>query len=382
MNKRILSALLAVLLLLFTFVSCDFLNFDTNSTTPQVTPTIETTGTTIPDETVAPDETTEPAQTTPPVVTTEPSTTTTPSETTPPETTQKDELALPPVIDGSYFEAHFIDVGQADCMLVICDGQAMLIDAGNPEDDDVIIEYLKKYNVNHLSYVIATHPHADHYGAFTSVLRHVTIDTVYSPFNVTDISRFNEFINFIYYTKRNQVIVPEVGQQFYLGSARVTVIGPLRKDYTDINDTSIVLRVEYGNLAFLFTGDMEGIAELELVKSGVNLKADVIKVGHHGSYSSSYYQFLRAVQPTYGVITCGRDNEYGHPHASVLSRYRDAGVQLYRTDMQGHIVCRSDDGKTLTFTTQMNPDAVTNPTSVQSDTSYLPTYFYYSEKFN
>ena len=389
MNRRILSALLAVLLLLFTFVSCDFSNFDTNSTSlqtttaAQTTPAIETTGTTKSEETITPPETTEPIQTNPPVVTTEPTITTTkPAETTPPETTQKEELALPPVIDGSYFEAHFIDVGQADCMLLICDGQAMMIDAGNPDDDDIIIEYLKKYNVNHLSYVIATHPHADHYGAFTSVLRHVTIDTVYSPFNVTDIKKFNEFINFIYYTKRNQVLVPEVGEQFYLGSARVTVVGPLRKDYPDINSTSLVLRVEYGNLSFLFTGDMEGDAELELVKSGTNLKADVIKVGHHGSYSSSYYQFLRAVQPTYGVITCGRDNEYGHPHASVLSRYRDAGVQLYRTDMQGHIVCRSDDGKTLNFTTQMNPDANTNPTSAINDTSYLPTYLYYSEKFN
>ena len=390
MNKRILATLLAILLLLFTFVSCNSSQFDSDSSLQettrgiQTTAAIETTETTKPEETSNPNETTEPAQTTPPIVTTEPVITTKPAETTPPveTTTQKEELTVPPIIDGSYFEAHFIDVGQADCMLIICDGQAMLIDAGNPEDDDVIIEYLKEHNVKHLSYVVATHPHADHYGAFTSVLRHVTVDAVFSPFKVTDISKFNSFINFVYYSLRNEVRVPEVGQQFYLGSARVTVIGPLRKDYEDINNTSIVLRIEYGNLSFLFTGDMEGVAELELVKSGVNLKADVIKVGHHGSYSSSYYQFLRAVQPTYGVITCGRDNEYGHPHASVLSRYRDAGVQLYRTDLQGHIVCRSDDGVTLTFTTQMNPDANTNPTSTINDTSYLPTYLYYEEKFN
>lgn len=294
----------------------------------------------------------------------------------------REELPLPTLIDGSYFEAHFIDVGQADSILVVCDGQAMLIDAGNPDDDEIIIEYLAEHDIKHLSYVVATHPHSDHYGAFTSVLYHVTADTVYSPFKSTDITGFNKFINYVTYTMRNQVIVPEVGKQFYLGSARVTVLGPLRTDYENINNTSIVLRVEYGDLAFLFTGDMEGEAELELVESCVNLQADVIKVGHHGSYSSSWYQFLRAVQPTYGVITCGRDNEYGHPHESVLSRYRDADVKLYRTDLQGHIVCRSDDGKTLTFTTQMNPDANTNPTAARSDISYLPTYLYYEERLD
>ena len=298
------------------------------------------------------------------------------------EETGRDELPLPTLIDGSYFEAHFIDVGQADSILVVCDGQAMLIDAGNPDDDEIIIEYLAEHDIKHLSYVVATHPHSDHYGAFTSVLYHVTADTVYSPFKSTDITGFNKFINYVTYTMRNQIIVPEVGKQFYLGSARVTVLGPLRTDYENINNTSIVLRVEYGDLAFLFTGDMEGEAELELVESGVNLQADVIKVGHHGSYSSSWYQFLRAVQPTYGVITCGRDNEYGHPHESVLSRYRDADVKLYRTDLQRHIVCRSDDGQTLTFTTQMNPDANTNPTATRSDISYLPTYLYYEERFD
>ena len=333
MIKRILASLLAVILLLFSFTSCDVSQFLNDLL----------------------------------------------AESTSESTTEQQEELQPPA-PGSYFEAHFIDVGQADSALVICDGFTMLIDAGNPDDDDIIIDYLEQYNVTHLNYVIATHPHSDHYGAFTSVLRNVTIDTVYSPFKVTDVSGFNKFINYVHYTKRNQVIVPEIGEQFYLGAARVTVLGPLRTDYEDINNTSIVLRIEYGDLAFLFTGDMEGEAELELIKTGVNLKADVIKVGHHGSYSSSWYQFLRAVQPTYGVISCGRNNEYGHPHESVLSRYRDADVKLYRTDMQGHIVCRSDDGKTLTFTTQMNPDANTNPTAAKEDTSYLPTYLYYEEQ--
>lgn len=335
MSKRILVALLAVLLLLFTFSSCETPDFITNL---------------FPQETEA-------------------------TDTTP---QQLPMLQLPA---DSYFEAHFIDVGQADSALIICDGHAMLIDGGNKGADKIVSPYLAEHDVTHLDYVVATHPHADHYGGLTEIMKDVTVDNVLSPFKKTDIPAFNRFVNYVCYNMRNEITVPVVGQQFYLGSARVTVIGPLRLDYMDINDTSLVLRIEYGERSFLFTGDMEGIAELELVKTGVNLKSDVIKVGHHGSYSSSWYQFLRAVQPTYGVISCGRDNEYGHPHQDVLSRYRDAEVQLYRTDLQGHIVCRCTDGKTLTFTTQMNPEANTNPTTSQDDRSYLPTYLYYEEKF-
>ena len=370
MTKRILSALLAVLLLLFSLVSCDVPQFNFNTTqtetyqteAPQTTPTPETTQTT---EATTPDST--PSETTPPAQTTAP----------------KEELKVP-IVDGSYFEAHFIDVGQADSMLLICDGQAMLIDAGNPEDSQIILDYLAEHDVDHLSYVVATHPHSDHYGAFTKVLSRVSADVIYATFNEEKVwdDRYDQFLNFVKRSMRNEVRVPEVGKEFYLGSAKITVIGPLRKDYEDVNNTSIVLRVEYGNLAFIFAGDMEGVAELELIKAGTNLKADVLKIGHHGSGSSSYYQFLNAVKPTYGVITCGRDNEYGHPHSGPLSRLRDADVKLYRTDLQGHIVCRSDDGKTMTFETQMNPNVDTNPTAAYNDTSYLPTYYYYEEKFS
>ncbi|MBQ3013725.1 MAG: MBL fold metallo-hydrolase, partial [Clostridia bacterium] len=296
--------------------------------------------------------------------------------------TTRQQIPLPQVPENSYLEVHFLDVGQADSALIVCDGQTMLIDGGNRGAEDIVNPYLAERNIKHLNYVVATHPHADHYGGLTEILHEVTADTIFSPFKKTDIPAFNRFVNYVHYTMRNQITVPTVGQQFYLGSARVTVLGPLRLDYEDINDTSLVLKIEYGELAFLFTGDMEGAAEIELVNTGVDLSADVIKVGHHGSYSSSWYQFLRAVAPKYGVISCGRDNEYGHPHESVLSRYRDADVKLYRTDLQGHIVCRSEDGKTLTFTTQMNPDAITNPTAVKNDISYLPTYLYYEEKFD
>ncbi len=342
MNKRFWAAFLAVLLLLFTFSSCNLLQV----TDQPLQQTHETTN-----------------ETTPPITTPEP-----------PE--------LPQPGEDSYFEAHFIDVGQADSALIICDGKAMLIDGGNVADANLVRTYLQEQNVTHLEYAIGTHPHEDHIGGLTNVFRYIKPDKVYCSAKTYTTNAFRDFAYYVTNNLRQELIIPTLGESFLLGSARVTVVGPLRLDYENVNNISIVVRIEYGDLAFLFTGDMEGIAELELIKTGVNLKADVLKVGHHGSGSSSYYQFLRAVSPTCGVISCGRDNDYGHPHSGPLSRLRDAEVKLYRTDLQGHIVCRSTDGKTLTFTTQMNPDAITNPTAAQFDTSYLPTYLYYKEKFN
>ena len=143
--------------------------------------------------------------------------------------------------------------------------------------------------------------------------------------------------------------MPNVGDTFNIGSATVTVLGPT-KEYTDPNNNSIVLRVEYGDTTFLFTGDMEQTAEEDLLNSGADVKADVLKVGHHGSSTSTSYRFLREVEPTYAVISCGQYNSYGHPHEETLSKLRDADVTVYRTDLQGDITCRSD-GKTLTWET-------------------------------
>lgn len=330
MNKRILAVLLAVLLLLFSFSSCESFKDNTTTTSDSL----------------------------------------------------NGGTAEPPQQEGSYLEVHYIDVGQADCSLIICDGQALLIDAGNFDAEKIIVPYLIEQGVEHLNAVIVTHPHADHYGGMRKVLREIKTDSFYSPFRLHPSGSFNSVIEYVYYSIKIDINVPKQGDSFYLGSAKITFLGPVRTDYEDLNDTSLVFRVDYGEVSFLFTGDMETLAENELLDSGANVKADVLKVGHHGSYSSSSYRFLREVAPQYGIIQCGRDNEYGHPHSAPLSRFRDADVKLYRNDMQGHIVCTVTDGKTITFTTQMNPNAQTNPTISNNDFSYLPTYLYYDEQFD
>ncbi|MBQ7336756.1 MAG: MBL fold metallo-hydrolase [Clostridia bacterium] len=277
----------------------------------------------------------------------------------------------------SSFAVHFIDVGQADAALVICENKTMLIDGGNAEDSNLIYSYLEKHQITHLDYVVCTHAHEDHVGGLSGALTFATVGTVFAPVTTFSTKAFQNFVKKVA-DRGASITVPTAGQTFQLGSAAVTVLGPL-KDYEDTNDTSIVLRIVYGELSFLFTGDMESLAETDLVASGAILKSTVLKVGHHGSSSSTSYHFLREVDPTYAVISVGTDNSYGHPTETVLSRLRDADVQLYRTDLQGDIVCTSNDGKTLTFTTAKNSGVQTNPTENEkstSDTTAVTEYAY------
>lgn len=277
-------------------------------------------------------------------------------------TTQTDPPITSVVPQGSSIAVHFIDVGQADATLIICDGETMLIDGGNAADSNLIYTYLQKNSITHLDYVVASHAHEDHVGGLSGALSYATVGTVYSPVTSYTTKAFKNFVAKVE-AQGKTLTVPSVGDHFMLGSAEVTILGPV-KNYSNQNNTSIVLRIVYGELSFLFTGDMESDAETDLIESGACLQSTVLKVGHHGSYTSNSYRFLREVAPTYGVISVGKDNSYGHPHESALSRFRDADVQLYRTDMQGDILCVSTDGKTVTFTTARNSDAVTNPTEL------------------
>ena len=304
--------------------------------------------TTQPSTTQATELTTQPTTTEP---TTEPITEPTTSLTEP-TTEPVTEPSTTPSVEAapqSGLTVHFLDVQHADCIFLACDGQYAIVDAAFPETGDRIVSYLKDQGVTELDLVVGTHPHGDHIGGLPTVLDAFPTDTVWT----SQLPYTNDYVsNFTAAVQRNgaEFSQPRPGETFQLGSATIDVIGPLNLKYEDANDLSLVLRVTYGNTRFLLTGDMEEVAEKELVEAGVDLKADVLKVGHHGSSSSTSYRFLKAVAPTYGVISLAAFNEYGHPHRDPLSRLMDADVTIYRTDKMYDIVAFSD-GETITFTT-------------------------------
>ena len=205
----------------------------------------------------------------------------------------------------------FLDVGQADASLLLCDGEAMLIDGGNVDDASYVVASLAQYGVTSLDYVINTHCDEDHVGGLAGVLARFPAEHVWSSTTEYGTRAFSNFLKYAG-EQGKQVELPSAGDTFQLGGAEVTVLGPLR-DYENNNENSIVLRVDYGDTSFLFTGDMGVTAEDELVESGAKLDATVLKVGHHGSAGSTGYVFLREVMPEYGVISVGADNSYGHP---------------------------------------------------------------------
>lgn len=261
--------------------------------------------------------------------------------TLPPET----EAVTEPPLEG--LSVHFIDVGQADCALLECDGEFAIIDAGYPETGEKVVSYLAQQGVEELSLLVATHPHGDHIGGLPAVLDAYPVQTVWSstiPYS-NDYTR--DFQNAVA-LQRIPLTVPEIGDVFELGDATITMIGPVHMNYDDVNNISLVLMVEYGDVRFLFTGDMERDAETELLDSGADVKADVLKVGHHGSYTSTSYRFLYEVDPTYAVICVGGNNDYGHPHDEPMSRLRDAEVIIYRTDKMYNIVAVTD-GENIQF---------------------------------
>lgn len=251
-------------------------------------------------------------------------------------------------------DVHFIDVGQGDSILVVCNGEAMLIDGGDNSAEDIVPDYLRRQGITHLRYIVATHPHADHIGGLDAVARAVSVDTVYTSCMDYDSKSFRDFVT-TSTTNGAEIQFPDVDSTFDLGGATVSVLGPRTYNVPETwNNASIVLHLTYGQTSFLFTGDMEQAEETELLEAGCDVSCDVLKVGHHGSRTSSGYRLLYEAAPTAAVISCGMDNDYGHPHKEALSRLQDAGVShILRTDLMGSIVFHSD-GTSLTYTTEYN----------------------------
>ncbi len=245
----------------------------------------------------------------------------------------------------------FIDVGQGDCTFIKTKEADILIDAGESESAETVLEYLDLYNVDDLEYIIATHPHSDHVGALPEIMEEVKVENFVmgKPSSLTcDGEEYIKILRSIAKEKGAEITEVAFDSTFVLsvGKLNLNFLGPLVDD-DNLNNTSLIVRVTFGEASFLFTGDAEKLEEYTLVsrdfkQGGATLKSDVLKVPHHGSNTSSTPDFIEAVNPKYAVISCGADNVYGHPHNLTVQTLTNAGAQILRTDLSGSIVIASD----------------------------------------
>lgn len=242
---------------------------------------------------------------------------------------------------------HFIDVGQGDCSFIeLGNGQTMLIDAGNPEDGDDIVEYIKELQYGDIDYVVATHPHDDHIGGMADVLKTFSVEKMYMPNAVHTSYSFENLLNVIEEKDIDLNIAKSATSILSSGPIDIDILSPVQEEYSEMNNYSAVVRIIYGESSFLFTGDAEKIVESEILNSEIDV--DVLKVGHHGSNSSSSEAFINATSPQIAVISCGQDNMYGHPDYEVLSLLDENNVKVYRTDEAGTIMVTADQNNNIT----------------------------------
>ena len=249
--------------------------------------------------------------------------------------------------DYSGMEIHFIDVGQADCILIVDEDEVFMIDAGNNGDDETIVQYLEELNISTIDHFVLTHPHEDHIGSADVVIDTFNVENVYMTEYPATSKTYKDVITAI----NNAAIAPHYVTEsinFEFGDAIIDIYPPFDINTDNVNDSSIMVKVTHGEDEILLAGDTEAEAEKGQLTLGYDLEADLFKANHHGSGGANSYVWLKEVNPRYVVIQCGVDNKYDHPHDEALSRFNDVGAIIYRNDTMGTVVAYSS-GDGITF---------------------------------
>lgn len=253
------------------------------------------------------------------------------------------------IVNSALLKIHYINVGQGDAILIQTPGgKNIMIDTGTNASTNIVTSYLQKLGITKLDILAGTHPHEDHIGGMDAIINMFQVGKIYMPKVTTTTQTFKDVVVAIK-NKGLSVTEPVPGTTVDVDpSIKLEILAPNSAHYDDLNDYSIVFKITYGSKSFLFTGDAQSLSESEMINAGYDLSADVLKVGHHGSKTSTSDAFLKAVNPKYAVISVGKGNTYGLPSQTTMTKLKNAGITVYRTDESGNIICTSD-GKTINF---------------------------------
>lgn len=271
-------------------------------------------------------------------------------------------------VNKSQLIVHYIDVEQGDSIFIeLPNSKTMLIDAGEKEYGNTVIDYVKKAGYNKIDYIVATHPHSDHIGGMEAVIKAFDFDKFYMPDYAHTSSTYKNMLTALS-IKNKKATKAIAGISIYNSDdLSIKIVAPVKDSYSSINDYSVVIRIQYKEKSFLFAGDIEETAEKDITE---NISADVLKVAHHGSSSSSGDDFLSKVNPLYAVISVGKDNDYGHPHKEILQKLKQREIQILRTDEKGTIVISSD-GDNIKINGSISDNSISKSSSDEPQGKYI-----------